>query len=67
MVIAMEVQRLFRTKKHGMEIVSLEIIKQLQQTDLKNKYFIFSKDDKDSNCIKPSTNFNIIKIFSKII
>ena len=29
-IIAIEAQRLFRPKKHGMEIVALEILKQLK-------------------------------------
>ena len=66
MIIALEVQRLFRTKKHGMEIVALEIIRKLQQQDAKNKYFIFSKNDKDKDCITPTSNFFIHFINSKI-
>ena len=66
MVIAIEVQRLFRKKKHGMEIVALEIIKYLQQLDIQNKYIIFSKDDVDNECIKPTLNFKISTSIRKV-
>ncbi|MEJ7626049.1 MAG: glycosyltransferase family 1 protein [Ferruginibacter sp.] len=59
MVIGIEAQRLFRRKKHGMEIVALEIIRQLQLLDHKNQYIIYSKKDEDINCISPTANFSI--------
>lgn len=65
MIIAIEVQRLFRAKKHGMEIVALEIIQKLQQKDLKNKYFIFSKKDKYNDCIAATSNFSLKLINGK--
>ena len=36
MRIAIEGQRLFRHKKHGMDFVALELIKNLQKIDKKN-------------------------------
>ena len=48
--IGIEVQRLLRVKKHGMEVVALETIKELQKLDTVNNYFIFVKDDKDHDC-----------------
>ena len=62
MKIAIEAQRIFRTKKHGMDLVALEVIKQLQEIDSVNEYFIFVKPDKDSSCLKVSTNFHIVEI-----
>ncbi|MFZ4398956.1 MAG: glycosyltransferase family 4 protein [Bacteroidales bacterium] len=61
MRIGIEAQRLFRPNKHGMEIVVLEIIKQLQRIDSENEYFIYVKKDKDI-CIKSSKNFTIREI-----
>lgn len=58
--IGIEAQRLFRSKKHGMEIVALELIRQLQQLDKENQYFIFVKDDKDRECIAETKNFKIV-------
>ena len=59
MTIGIEVQRLFRRKKHGMEIVALEIIRQLQQLDHTNQYTLFAKEDEDKDCIKATQNFSI--------
>ncbi|MNK40404.1 D-inositol 3-phosphate glycosyltransferase [compost metagenome] len=56
--IGIEVQRLFRKKKHGMEVVALEIIKQLQQIDTYNEYFLYVRTDVDV-CIKETSNFKI--------
>lgn len=61
MKIGIEVQRLFRRKKHGMEIVALEIIRVLQKTDHTNQYIIFAKDDVDNQCIGESANFSVDK------
>lgn len=62
MRIGIECQRLLRPNKHGMEIVALELIKQLQQIDKTNEYFIFVKDDEDVNCISETDNFKLVKI-----
>lgn len=59
MKIGIEGQRLFRQKKHGMDMVALELIRNLQQLDQQNEYFIYVKDDEDSSCIKATHNFNI--------
>ncbi len=59
MKIGIEAQRLFRKRKHGMEIVTLEIIKQLQKIDKVNEYIVYVKDDEDSNCIEDTENFKI--------
>ena len=59
MRIGIEAQRLFRKKKHGMEIVTLELIKQLQKIDTENEYVVFVKEDEDADCIHPTGNFKI--------
>ena len=48
MRIGIEVQRIFRPKKHGMEVVALELIRQIQRLDTKNEYILFAKDGTDS-------------------
>src|SRR5690606_41946287 len=53
---------LFRRKKHGMDIVALELIRNLQQIDHKNQYFIFVKPDEDDGVIRETANFHIVKI-----
>lgn len=57
--IGIEVQRLFRKKKHGMEVVALELIKELQQIDHENEYVVFVKDDEDNTCIRETANWKI--------
>ena len=59
MTIGIEAQRLFRRKKHGMEIVALEVIRQMQQIDHTNNYIVFAKKDEDENCIEKTANFSI--------
>ncbi len=62
MRIGIEAQRLFRPKKHGMDIVVLELIRHLQEEDLENQYFIFVKPDEDNQVIKETPNFNIVEV-----
>ncbi|MDA3928775.1 MAG: glycosyltransferase family 1 protein [Prolixibacteraceae bacterium] len=61
MRIGIEGQRLFRNKKHGMDMVALELIKNLQSIDSKNEYIIFVKPDEDK-CIPKATNFKVVEL-----
>jgi glycosyltransferase involved in cell wall biosynthesis len=62
MRIGLEAQRLFRTKKHGMEVVALETIRTLQKIDRQNEYVVFVRDDEDNTCIQETSNFKIVKV-----
>lgn len=62
MKIGIEGQRLYRTKKHGMDMVALELIKNLQKIDDKNEYVVFVKPDKDHDCMHETANFKIIEL-----
>ena len=62
MKIGIEAQRIFRKKKHGMDMVALELIRHLQLIDKENEYFIFVKPDEDRNVIQETQNFRIIEI-----
>jgi glycosyltransferase involved in cell wall biosynthesis len=53
---------LFRSKKHGMDMVALELIRNLQQIDHENEYVIFIKPDEDDQVIKETPNFRIEKL-----
>lgn len=64
MRIGIEAQRILRPKKHGMDVVALELIKNLQEIDKQNEYVIFVRDDKDENAITETSNFKIEKISS---
>ena len=62
MKIGIEGQRLFRKKKHGMDMVALELINNLQKIDTINQYVIFVKPDWDNECLKETKNFKIVKL-----
>lgn len=61
MRIAIEAQRIFRLKKHGMDFVILEVLRQLQQVDTTNEYFVLVASGPD-RCLKPTANMHIIEI-----
>ena len=61
MRIGIEAQRIFRPKKHGMDVVAIELIKNLQQLDHKNEYVIFSRKGVDDNTIVETSNFVLDK------
>lgn len=62
MKIGIEAQRIFRKKKHGMDMVALELIRNLQSIDSENEYLIFVKPDVDDTVIKETANFKIVKL-----
>ena len=62
MKIGIEGQRLFRTEKHGMDIVALELIRNLQKIDHENEYYIFVKKDDDVSALKETPNFKIVTL-----
>lgn len=62
MKIGIEGQRLFRVKKHGMDMVALELIKNLQLIDTKNEYVVFVKPDEDRSCLTETDNFKILEL-----
>ncbi len=62
MKIGIEGQRLFRQKKHGMDMVALELIRELQKLDNKNQYYIYVKPDEDSTCLQSTANFKIVEL-----
>jgi glycosyltransferase involved in cell wall biosynthesis len=62
MKIGIEGQRLFRKKKHGMDMVALELIRNLQIIDKENEYFIFVKPDEDHKVLSETSNFKIIEL-----
>jgi len=64
MRIGIEAQRIFRPKKHGMEVVALELARQLQQMDPTNEYLLFARPDADRSCLSETRNFKIKEITS---
>ncbi len=63
MKIAIEAQRIFRPKKHGMDFVALEMIRELQQIDKENEYRIYVMRDED-RCLSETSNFKIVELSS---
>jgi len=62
MRIGIEGQRLFREKKHGMDMVALELIRNLQRIDETNEYVVFIKPDVDDSVLTETPNFKIVKL-----
>lgn len=61
MKIAIEAQRIFRTNKHGMDFVALEVIRHLQQIDHDNQYYILVSPGED-RCLEETPNFKILEL-----
>lgn len=61
MKIGIEGQRLFRKKKHGMDMVALELVRNLQLIDKENEYVVFVKPDTDDSVLRETSNVKIIK------
>jgi glycosyltransferase involved in cell wall biosynthesis len=59
MRIGIEAQRIFRPKKHGMDIVILEVLKQLQQIQSNDEYLVYAQPDTDANAIKSNRNVHL--------
>lgn len=62
MKIGIEAQRIFRKKKHGMDMVALELIKQLQLIDHENEYYIFVNNIEDKDALTLIPNFKVIYV-----
>ena len=58
MRIGIEAQRLFRKEKHGMDYVILNELRQLQQIDSENEYYVFVKPGED-HCLNSTDNMHI--------
>lgn len=61
MKIGIEAQRIFRKNKHGMDYVVLQEIKELQQMDTENEYYVFLKPGED-HCVESSKNVHVIEL-----
>ncbi|MEX1238610.1 MAG: glycosyltransferase family 1 protein [Cyclobacteriaceae bacterium] len=59
MKIGIEVQRLFRKKKFGIESSSLELIRTLKELEPRHDFVVFAKDDEDRNCLNHSDRLKI--------
>jgi glycosyltransferase involved in cell wall biosynthesis len=66
MKIGIEVQRLFRRKKFGIETSGLELIKTLHALEPNHELIVFAKDDEDRKCLSESPNLRIRTVAGKI-
>ncbi|AFK04962.1 glycosyl transferase group 1 [Emticicia oligotrophica DSM 17448] len=64
MIIGIEAQRIFRPKKHGMDIYALELIRAIHKIDKENQYVVFVKPDTDI-CLKSSDNLKVVEVEGK--
>jgi glycosyltransferase involved in cell wall biosynthesis len=64
MRIGIEAQRILRPKKHGMDVVAIELIRNLQAIDTKNEYVIFSRNGVKDNAVNETANFHLQKFSS---
>lgn len=63
-IIGIEAQRLFRPKKHGMEVVAFELIQEIRQLASSFSFKLFVKEDTDK-CISSSDNLEVKELPSK--
>lgn len=61
MKIAIEAQRIFRRRKHGMDFVALETIRELQKRNDGNEYYVIVAPGED-RCLEESPNLSIIEL-----
>ncbi len=61
MKIGIEAQRIFRKNKHGMDYVVLQEIKELQQMQTDDEYYVFVKPGED-RCVEDSANVHIVEL-----
>lgn len=59
MKIGIEAQRIYRKKKHGMDIVILEVLRQLQQMQTPHDYYVYVQPDEDSNALVNSSHMHV--------
>jgi glycosyltransferase involved in cell wall biosynthesis len=60
MRIGIEAQRIFRKKKHGMDFVALETIRNLLSIDSQNEYFIFINEREDEGILELPPNAQLV-------
>lgn len=62
MRVGIEAQRLFRKKKHGMDIVALELIKNLHSLQSNLDFVVFVKKGEDSACLSQVKGVEVIEL-----
>jgi glycosyltransferase involved in cell wall biosynthesis len=65
MKIGIEVQRLFRKQKFGIETSALQLIRKLQSKFTNCEFLIYARNDVDSQCLEASSNVKIKQVSGK--
>ncbi len=60
MRIGIEAQRIFRKKKHGMDMVALALVRALQASNCGHQFFVFVQSDEDAACLQSGNGVEII-------
>jgi glycosyltransferase involved in cell wall biosynthesis len=60
MRIGIEAQRIFRKKKHGMDMVALELIRALQAANTTHQFIVFAQPDEDMACLQEGNGVQIV-------
>lgn len=61
MKVGIEAQRIFRKNKHGMDYVVLQEIKELQQMDTGNEYYVFVAPGED-RCVESTAHVHVVEL-----
>ncbi len=64
MRIGIEAQRILRTKKHGMDMVALQLIRSLQEVAPENEYVVFVKPGDDVSVLSSLLNVKVVYVRS---
>jgi glycosyltransferase involved in cell wall biosynthesis len=60
MRIGIEAQRLLRTKKFGIEVVALNLLRHLPAADPANEYILFTRNGDDAACLSGLQNIRVV-------
>lgn len=60
MRIGIEAQRIFRKKKHGMDMVALELIRALKAANTGHQFIIYAQPDEDMACLQNGNGVEIV-------
>jgi glycosyltransferase involved in cell wall biosynthesis len=66
MKIGIEVQRLFRQQKFGIETSALQLLKKLKELNPRTQFVVYAKDDVDKACLQSSGNMQIKTLSGKV-
>jgi glycosyltransferase involved in cell wall biosynthesis len=66
MKIGIEVQRLFRKQKFGIEVSAIQLIKKLQELNPNAELIVYAKNGIDKKCLEASANLKIKTVAGKL-